>query len=52
LYEVRRSFPIDPAEDPAHPLDAVHNAEEVFGSYLELTRKARAARAGSALPNA
>jgi FO synthase subunit 2 len=44
-YEVVRSFPEDPALDPVHPLDGVADAEQVFGSYFELTRKAREARA-------
>jgi FO synthase subunit 2 len=44
-YETVRSFPEDPALDPVHPLDGVADAEKVFGSYFELTRKAREARA-------
>ena len=44
LYQVLRGFPEDPAADPAHPLDAIHDAEAVFGSYAELTRKARLER--------
>jgi FO synthase len=48
-YQIRQRFPDDPAQDPPHPLDAVHDAEKVFGSYFELTRKARAERA-AALP--
>jgi 7,8-didemethyl-8-hydroxy-5-deazariboflavin synthase CofH subunit len=48
LYATRRTFPLDPAADPAHPLDSVQDAEAEFGSYAQLTRKARETRAGSA----
>ncbi len=49
-YEVVRSFGSDPATDPEHPLDRVQDPETVFGSYAQLTRKARqnAARIESA----
>jgi FO synthase subunit 2 len=40
-YELVRTFGTDPASDPTHPLDAVEDAEAVFGSYAQLTRKAR-----------
>jgi 7,8-didemethyl-8-hydroxy-5-deazariboflavin synthase CofH subunit len=52
-YQIRQRFADDPAQDPPHPLDGVQDAEQVFGSYVELTRKARAERAaGSLLPDA
>jgi hypothetical protein len=47
-YGVLRRFPEDPALDPAHPLDAIDDAEAVFGSYAELTRKARLQRTAAA----
>jgi 7,8-didemethyl-8-hydroxy-5-deazariboflavin synthase CofH subunit len=47
LYGVVRQFGADPALDPAHPLDRIDDAEATFGSYAELTRKAREARAHS-----
>jgi 7,8-didemethyl-8-hydroxy-5-deazariboflavin synthase CofH subunit len=40
-YQVLRRFSLDPSEDALHPLDGVEDAEQVFGSYVELTRKAR-----------
>jgi FO synthase subunit 2 len=43
-YQVVRSFSADPAQDPPHPLDSIVDAEKIFGSYAELTRRAREQR--------
>jgi FO synthase subunit 2 len=40
-YEVRRAFPSAPGPDEEHPLDALDDAEQCFGSYAELTRDTR-----------
>jgi FO synthase len=40
-YGVLRDFGPDAAGDPLHPLDAVDDAEAVFGSYDRLTRDPR-----------
>ena len=40
-YGVIRDFGADPASDPIEPLDGVHDAEKVFGSYDALSRDPR-----------
>jgi 7,8-didemethyl-8-hydroxy-5-deazariboflavin synthase CofH subunit len=40
-YGVVREFAADAARDEAHPLDAVEDAEQAFGSYDRLTRDER-----------
>jgi FO synthase subunit 2 len=51
-YERLRTFSANGEGDPVHPLDAIDDATRVFGSYEELTRKARLLKRGaaSALP--
>jgi FO synthase subunit 2 len=45
-YGVVNAFSADDdGSDVAHPLDGIEDAEQVFGSYAELTRKARERRA-------
>ncbi len=43
-YTVLRTFSEGAHADPGHPLDRVDDAVAVFGSYEELTRKARQSR--------
>ncbi|HEY8088166.1 MAG TPA: 5-amino-6-(D-ribitylamino)uracil--L-tyrosine 4-hydroxyphenyl transferase CofH [Polyangiaceae bacterium] len=40
-YGVVREFAVDPGRDEAHPLDALEDAEQTFGSYDRLTRDER-----------
>lgn len=39
-YGLRRRFGREPTDDEAHPLDAVDDADERFGSYAQLTADA------------
>jgi FO synthase subunit 2 len=43
-YQILRAFSADGAGDPEHPLDAIEDAQAVFGSYQQLTEHARAER--------
>jgi CofH subfamily radical SAM domain protein len=47
-YSVVREFSDNPAEDALHPLDDVQDVEATFGSYAQLTRRAREQRQTSA----
>jgi hypothetical protein len=40
-YEVLQRFGSDPTADPRLPVDDIKDPEAVFGSYAELTRRAR-----------
>jgi 2-iminoacetate synthase ThiH len=40
-YEVLQRFGSDPSADPRLPVDDIKDPEGVFGSYAELTRRAR-----------
>ena len=40
-YEPLRVFSRDGADDPVSPLDTIEDAEQVFGSYKQLTQLAR-----------
>jgi FO synthase subunit 2 len=41
-YEARYVFEGEPESDPASPLDAIEDAERIFGSYKQLTQLAKA----------
>jgi 7,8-didemethyl-8-hydroxy-5-deazariboflavin synthase CofH subunit len=43
-YAVVREFSDNPAEDARHPLDDMQDVEATFGSYAQLTRRAREQR--------
>jgi FO synthase subunit 2 len=49
-YEPLQVFSSDGADDPLSPLDAIEDAESVFGSYKQLTQLARAKRASAPQP--
>jgi 7,8-didemethyl-8-hydroxy-5-deazariboflavin synthase CofH subunit len=40
-YQLLRTFSLDGADDPVHPLDLIDDPEARFGSYRQLTERAR-----------
>jgi FO synthase subunit 2 len=44
-YRILRAFSADGGDDPVHPLDTIEDPEARFGSYKQLTERARQKRA-------